>query len=165
MDREICYDDVQRTFRSFTHVYDTWRVQQLPANESIPTDGWSRINVRPVDYATYKLQYICARCSNTWTSNRHTYILFKFNRLRRQIKMRVYGQQCLSCHSTFFIKPCYNEAQLRDAIDYIIDKMTNRHIVIGNGGNRRSTGQYSEAKLNQACEACRFDLCQNSLTD
>ncbi|CAF0850735.1 unnamed protein product [Rotaria sordida] len=78
--------------------------------------------------------------------------------------MRIYGQQCLKCHSQVFVKPSYNEAQLRDAIDYVIDKMTNGRIIIGNE-NGRSRGRHSEAEVNQACEACHFSLCQNSISD
>lgn len=164
MSREICFDDVQRIFNNFRHMYHTWRTQELPLHEAVATEGWSRINVRPIDYTHYKLQYKCSRCSNSWTSNRHAYLLFKVNRQRHQIKIRAYGQQCLQCHSDTFVKPCYNEAQLRDAIDYVIEKMTNGRLIIGSGnGHGRST--YSEAQIDQACEACHFELCKNPINE
>ncbi|CAF1031222.1 unnamed protein product [Didymodactylos carnosus] len=148
----------------FNHPYNTWRIQELPLNETVPTDGWSRINVRPVDYVSYKLPYKCSHCSNSWSSNRHAYMLFKFNRQRRQIKMRVYRQQCLECHSQDFVKPSCNELQLREAINYVIDRMTNGHVIIGNDNGGRGR-KHTEAEVNQACEACHFDICKNPIID
>ena len=164
MNREVCFDDVQRIFNNSPNNFNTWRTQELPLNEAGASEGWSRINVRPIDYSPYKLQYICSRCSNSWSSNRHAYLLFKVNRQRHQIKIRAYGQQCLRCHSQTFVKPCYNEAQLRDAIDYAVEKMTSGRLVIGNA-NGRTGSAYSETQIDQACEACHFDLCKSPIND
>jgi hypothetical protein len=164
MNPEVCFDDVQRIFNNSRHAYNAWRTQELPLNEVAATEGWSRINVRPIDYTHDKLQYKCPRCSNSWTSDRHAYLLFKVNRQRHQIKIRAFGQQCLRCHSQTFVKPCYNEAQLRDAIDYVIEKISNGRIIIGSGSGRAGS-TYTAAQIDQACEACHFDICQNPIND
>ena len=164
VNREMVHDDVQRTLQTVSPMFRSWRIQELPSTESCPTEGWSRINVRPIDHGGAKLDYLCPHCANQWMSDRHCFILFKLNRRKQQLKIGIFGQQCLRCQSPYYVKPIHNPMGLHDTIAHFLERMNNQRTIIGNG-SRAYRGRHTEVEVNRACEACSVDLCRSSIQE